>query len=704
MTEEKGETLEIWVKVGRHSMPFTLPGTATIGLLLREVSTATHSQLGEMRAPAITLALGTDPNSVDPTTFTQVLDNPKATLDAVLKPTIAGGTYDVYVEELGVRAENPGKLLGPDGKEITNPLTEGQLVTVVGETRDRRDAFAPDAFVVTPQYMKLAKKFFDNYANSGDDEQWGELCIYGTPGCGKSCAAKILAAEIRNRIPGARVFMSRGENQGRLERPQFEQLIQERNQKRPIFVFVDQLLEKELDLYANRADDHFYVILLASANYNYFRGISSNQRVPKKTFEYAFLFKGETTDAIMGQLTSRKRKKLTKRGASEEEAEKKSKWDPLPDTTASQLPFTLAHINSLVEKNELSSTEMFNWANGQPLSIAGLFLKGSRDKILKKCVRLIDTYFTIDFPSKMAFYFGVLKMLKASEEDKSRPCIVEGQETADCRFVNSHGQIISPLAFRAYQMYFATRILPPELASPQFFQSHLNNSFECGWVLERISLNQQALQARAAACLNLFDVLKKFVPPINAEIKRLPFVTLNDVNALLEEEKGGFFYHFIPVPVVDKIIDCLHVYFAGAEAVIIGHQITRTSAQKHKKSVNWHAECKVIKELSVFKGKTLQFLLMFGCTQAPNPVMHVPDPVLLEECKHPSLLHVAEYPVALNVEPDVAEALQLDPDMTLGPRVLTLELQPAVKSEHCACKKGDCTACSCRKHKDCVHC
>lgn len=280
----------------------------------------------------------------------------------------------------------------------------------------------------------------------------------------------------------------------------------------------------------------------------------------------------------MGQLSSRKRKKLLDGGASEEDAEKKSKWVELSPDKASQLPLTRKYIDSLGGKDELSSTEMFNWTNGQPLSIASLFLSGSREDALAKCVASIKSYFSSEFSSKSAFYFGVLKMLKACEEAPANPCIVEGeQRNGDLRYVNSEGQIISPLVFRAYQLYFAKSAPPQDLATPQFFQSHLDNPFECGWVLERISLDQKSLRARAAACLDLFPALKKFIPPDDARIARLPFFALPDVNAVLEkakEAKEGF-YHFLPVPVVFKSVDCLKFISLTLRLSLLGIKLQR---------------------------------------------------------------------------------------------------------------------------------
>lgn len=124
------------------------------------------------------------------------------------------------------RIESTCILMDPTTKApLPHATLELYQIVVVSETqqRDQQDKdFAPPAYVITPQTKELIELFFENY-KLPSAEKWYELCVFGTPGCGKSCAAKILEGEIRRRIPGARVFYSRSKSQHRLSAGQVSQ-------------------------------------------------------------------------------------------------------------------------------------------------------------------------------------------------------------------------------------------------------------------------------------------------------------------------------------------------------------------------------------------------------------------------------------------------------------------------------------------------
>lgn len=106
MTEAK--EWEIWVQIGdKRAFPLSVLNTTTVGAFFSVIKAKFENELAvcgltEMvvRAPDATLPDGTDPESVKPAEFKQVLNDPKAKLAEVLKSTIANekGEYVVYVE------------------------------------------------------------------------------------------------------------------------------------------------------------------------------------------------------------------------------------------------------------------------------------------------------------------------------------------------------------------------------------------------------------------------------------------------------------------------------------------------------------------------------------------------------------------------------------------------------------------------------
>ena len=101
-------------------------------------------------------------------------------------------------------------------------------------------------------------------------------------------------------------------------------------------------------------------------------------------------------------------------------------------------------------------------------------------------------------------------------------------------------------------------------------------------------------------------------------------------------------------------------------------------------------------KLSAFLGKELYFLLLFSCSQDPSTEISE-DKDFFDEFKEIKI-NVADYPAANAFsEPDVARALQLDPDITYSARKLAVAVEVPPKADKCGCKKKSCASCSCAK-------
>jgi len=157
---------------------------------------------------------------------------------------------------------------------------------------------------VTPQTKDLLDLFFENY-NRRSPERFRELCVWGTPGCGKSCAAKILEGEIRRRIPKARVLFTEQITKSTFcSRPPANFQRSERAQE-PRICCSGSIGKHELPTYGNMAGRNLYVVLVASANLDYFSDCSSNRSALQHVHRFPDGVGGEPAKM---QLQTRKRK------------------------------------------------------------------------------------------------------------------------------------------------------------------------------------------------------------------------------------------------------------------------------------------------------------------------------------------------------------------------------------------------------------
>jgi len=300
-------------------------------------------------------------------------------------------------------------------------------------------------------------------------------------------------------------------------------------------------------------------------------------------------------------------------------------------------------------------------------------------------------------PKGRTFYFLLLKMLHECQRNPNHLCLVFDTENIDYRYVNEKGEVISPFFLQAFEEYLAL-CRPPSSVLNVNFLADLQNPFESGWVLERECLTNEHLLQSASECLVLFPELSEFVPPPGSPIQRMPYRSLEDINTELKVKAAPFYVHFMPIKVTQRDIDCVQIYSKGDRMVIIGHQVTRQTAQSHDKSLRWYKSAKEYAKLSAFLGKKLNFLLLFSCGQDPST--EIPEEKELFDQFVESKVNVADYPAARTfAHREIARVFHLDADVTLTGRKLTVVLKEKPKATKCGCTAKACTkACSCAKN------
>eukprot|EP00657_Telonema_sp_P-1_P004492 TRINITY_DN20414_c0_g1_i1.p1 TRINITY_DN20414_c0_g1~~TRINITY_DN20414_c0_g1_i1.p1 ORF type:complete len:198 (-),score=11.07 TRINITY_DN20414_c0_g1_i1:88-681(-) len=83
----------------------------------------------------------------------------------------------------------------------TQVLAHGDILRPSKASAHIRDQAYSSDLVVTHGVLDLLSLFWRHLRTVGNDEPINELCLGGSTGCGKSCALRILQADIRRRLP-----------------------------------------------------------------------------------------------------------------------------------------------------------------------------------------------------------------------------------------------------------------------------------------------------------------------------------------------------------------------------------------------------------------------------------------------------------------------------------------------------------------------
>jgi len=354
--------------------------------------------------------------------------------------------------------------------------------------------------------------------------------------------------------------------------------------------------------------------------------------------------------------------------------------------------------------------QLFRYLNGHPLSMAYWFmekksLKGLVDHYVKSTAKFFDS------PHGITFYRSLTAMFQSLEADPTRICQVE-TSVVDYRFVDEYGQILSPLFLDVFKLALIVHPPPKSIFEDASLLSSLGNAFEQGWVLERMWLQEQNLFFVSQACIALFPLYAKF--DCLQPTARIMYQDVKDIVRNIPTS-AKFILTCIPDVVIERDIDCIQIYGNGNELLLIGHQVSKQSAQEHKKSLRWSALVRTIRAEAFMKDKTLDCLLIFICKQSPKPVISEEKNVV-EEFKDLGIM-VADYGISGCVKPNAAKLFQFEPVTVVARQLTLIELKPKEKcgclktlcdSGHCACFKVDrycdpdacgCTASSCKNRE-----
>jgi hypothetical protein len=450
-------------------------------------------------------------------------------------------------------------------------LKVGDIVFLNGRDPNERDnEFAPkEALLFSQGTSQLLDFFWAQY------EKVKEFCIGGAAGSGKSCAGQILAADIRRKLPTARVFHFRSWTSSRAKQI-IDSVLASATDGVRTFLIVDQLLSESdaQALGALAARLNLWIILIASANLAHFTENRQGSQHAKQHFVFQFSSPGADCTKFAGLLRP----------------------DQFEDVTVDFDPATtlLSQISLPADK---SLEELCRWTNGHLLSLSLLLKDRSPDKLVDEIACRMGEYFNKHVP----FYLAVLKMFKkdadASKDAGASKAKLLGSARPDCwdqRFIGSQGEVLSPLFLQAFERSLALGP-PPEKLYTATYADLLNSSpSEIGFAVERECLQDENLLLASTACLQLLgEVLPGDLTPVRIGFRKVEQV-VNQAKELFGFGKA-WAIHGIPLKWNEKSIDGVQFYFVNSKLFVFGNSITVQTAQVHAKSLAWLRELKDLK-------------------------------------------------------------------------------------------------------------
>lgn len=602
-------------------------------------------------------------------------------LDGVLK--LVKGYYDVYVEV----PENVGVGTNEANQPITADLKRGDLVRVQGDTNERDEKNETDKrpLVVSQPLVDFLKFFWDNY-NKGIKE----FNIMGDSGVGKSCAAKILAAEISRKRPDITLFYLRSG----VNNP-YEDLYQSLAAKRPTVAIIDQIQNEDifskLGYFADKPG--LTMVLISSENSKHFRTDLHGSQHRKETYEFPFSNSGEDCAGAFGLL--------------------------VPAFKPADPPFF-----DLLEKDDPKTfSEQCEWTNGHLETLSLLLVQKKTPKeLVNDTAKSMRKYFEQPNKDHLALYLAVVQMFK----HKMNAVHLNGAR-ADNRYMTSSGVILSPYFLQAYEtcllnlppphnFMFSTYHLEPEkefAAKREILQDHN--------IAKIVSLCLQALGNKIPSLsvpfsrirYDKFSQLAKEVAShlaADGESKPEKFADSDSSSSPPPTDKNSWAVHGIPV-IWNKHtdIDGLHAYCLNGSLFIIGYSISFETAQEHAKSLSWFEGLSAMRTELGVNGANAQFVLLFISkpTESGELVAAAPIP---EGCT------VMDYPITrVASQAVISHYFKLkegdgEGEKTYGPRVLDVVVKGKKRKspdKHycCSCRTGNCMKCVCGKHNTvCANC
>jgi len=509
-----------------------------------------------------------------------------------------------------------------DGTPFSGKLKKGQRLMLLSSPEQystTRDMSIPDnQVVITDSTMRLWECFnewFDNGKPSTDGSGSRVLCVDGPSGTGKSTSIRIVAAQCSRNVPGVTVFHCRQfsfkRNASELQKIRACSLRQ-----MSVVLFADQILPEEARELNNEAGPFVWVVMVSSANIPFFQEPDSlsSQNDPKQNFRFAFSSAQEDVEAVC---------KLHRPKSTAPDYERVDYVDiTVHAATLQRQPANMC-------PNDYGDvSDICNWANGH-LHTLVLYLKRGHAG-LSDWQKHVETAMTKKFGTDLHLYMRVMQMFGLDGRDlpDNAKLMLPGGETdhTDARFFHrTKRKVLSPMFVKALLLAMKNHPPPKDLfatKSRQFVNENMNPS-ERGFAVERHCLQDEHLAKVAEDAAKLLGKRISVESPV-----RVTFYDMEDlrraIHRRLQQQDGkSWALHAIPLAWNYSHVDAIQLYYSHAEdqsqLLVLGNQVTISTAQKHHASVLWlgsEAQALVSAVEAAFHGKPspgITVALVFCC-------------------------------------------------------------------------------------------
>ena len=517
----------------------------------------------------------------------------------------------------------PHLVWATNGSAFTDELKVGQKLRVSTIQKSSvynslwDEQFMPKGIVVvTTPTLELWKRVEDWFKNadppiSGPPSR--VLCVEGPSGTGKSTAIRIVAAEFCRKHPEVFVFHFRNFS---LEDCKTElDRVRQLSETEKVVLFADQIDSKEAHALNKKAGYNVWVVMVSSANVPFFREADSvsSQNGPKQHFCFAFSSTRTDIEAVCSL---------------HKESHTVPRYERVVNVTTTLREATLWHTDFTQTGDEKDLSDICTWVNGHLLSFVYYLKHGAKGlaEFEAKTVASIRGKFEKD----LHFYLLVMEMFGfdgkhvSGAEELKLPGAVP--DRTDARYFHrQERKVFAPMFVAA--LLRALKLFPPPPSlftreSSDFVKQDMNAS-QLGFAVERHCLQDEHLAKVAEDAAKLLGKRISVESPV-----RVTFHDMEDlrraIHRRLQQQDGkSWALHAIPLAWNYSHVDAIQLYYSHAEdqsqLLVLGNQVTISTAQKHHASVLWlgsEAQALVSAVEAAFHGKPspgITVALVFCC-------------------------------------------------------------------------------------------
>jgi hypothetical protein len=522
------------------------------------------------------------------------------------------------------------------GKDGLAPK-RGDIVYIQGDNsqnmRDTMFAPADHAYIITKGTASLLRTFWKDF---NPNKLTTELCIDGAAGCGKSCAVKILVADVCRRLPETQVFYWRGTAASHLSIVHNKIEVVDKD----TILFFDQItdstLARELSIFADRPSVR--VVLVSSANLAHFAEHREGRQHDKLV--HSFEFSCDATDC---------QRYLSLMSPGSPPVVAKFQSVEVLGFSSRELPLPAADDYEAV----------CCWTNGHLLSISQI-VRGvtTPETLLNERMNMMS-----DFMGQDSHFDFCLALLKMFRNGKTTLDAYIG--SFDRRYVSPQRHVLSPLFLQAFEHALVVGSTKENLMISNFFNaSHMTllneNPSVIGFAVERECLMDANLLRVAAGCLATLDII------VDRSVKctRIGFRRYDQIcDAAKKLGAGNWALHAIPLQWNEKSVDGVQLYSLKNNLYIIGNSITLQTAQDHVHSVKWVETALEMSTQLQTMFATVTSGLVFTAKQADDFTdLRIDDDDLLTRCAQ---FTVFDFPVMTLISAATAAYNKMDQKMTM---------------------------------------